>query len=54
MTDETRESLEYLERTARLLLNQTHPQPRRAAYLLMVHAMKIEGASDEFPENGWP
>jgi hypothetical protein len=53
MTDEMRKSLEYLERTARLLLDREHPQPRRAAYLMMVHAMKIEGASDEFPEKGW-
>jgi hypothetical protein len=51
MTDETRKSLEYLERTARRLLNGEHPQPQRAAYLLQVHADQV---AHEFPEGGWP
>lgn len=54
MTDATRASLEYIERTARLLLDESHPKPRRAAYLLVQHALMIEGVSNEFPENGWP
>lgn len=48
------DSLLYIERTVRLLLNRSHPQPQRAAYLLRVHAANVERHSDEFPANGWP
>lgn len=47
MKDTTRESLEYLERTARAILDGTHPKPIRAAYLMRVHATKIEMRAHE-------
>lgn len=51
MTSATRKSLEYLERTARLLLDDEHPAPRRAAHLLRYHASKVaHAATAEWPE----